>query len=78
MDFRDLLLKGELNRIEAEVDPVLEAARISFSDQRTPWIARAKGYPGFRLAGNVISTRSAWARALGTDVPSKTLESQAE
>jgi UbiD family decarboxylase len=70
MEFRDLLLGGELKRIDTEVDPYLEAASISIDDQKTPWIAPVKGYPDFRMAGNVISTRNSWARALGIDVDS--------
>ncbi|MGA1872545.1 MAG: UbiD family decarboxylase [Thermoplasmatota archaeon] len=66
MDFRDLLLGGEHHRIEDPVDPYLEASRLSIADQTKPWIAPAKGFEGFFLAGNVLSTREAIARSLGT------------
>ncbi|MGA1849170.1 MAG: UbiD family decarboxylase [Thermoplasmatota archaeon] len=68
MDLREVLLGGPFRDLGTEVDPMMEAASISASDQNIPWIARAKGFPGFRMAGNVLSTRDAIARALGVTV----------
>ena len=42
MDLREVFWGGPHKDIEAEVDPLLEAASISASDQIMPWIARAK------------------------------------
>ncbi|MFW3145513.1 MAG: UbiD family decarboxylase [Thermoplasmatota archaeon] len=70
MELRELLLGREHIEIDGDVDPYLEASKISRRDQRVPWIAPAKGYNGFRLSGNLLSTRLALASALGCDVPS--------
>jgi UbiD family decarboxylase len=67
MNFRDLLFIEELKRIDTEVDPYLEATELSFDDQKIPWIAPVKDHSDFRLAGNVISTRRSWGRALGVE-----------
>ncbi|MEA3558242.1 MAG: UbiD family decarboxylase, partial [Candidatus Thermoplasmatota archaeon] len=54
---------------ENEVDPYLGAARVSLEDQSVSWMAPVKGMPGWRLGGNIFSTRSSLARALCTEVP---------
>jgi len=68
MDLREVLRGGPHKEIGSDVDPYLEAAGISAADQRTAWIAGVKGHPGYRMAGNVLSTREAVARAMGTTV----------
>jgi UbiD family decarboxylase len=67
MEFRDFLGGTLKAGTPDSVDPYLEASAVSRSDQGMPWIARAKGHPGWRLAGNVVSTRGGIARMLGTD-----------
>ncbi|MGA1793699.1 MAG: UbiD family decarboxylase [Thermoplasmatota archaeon] len=66
MEFRDLLFGSEHRVLDTPVDPFLEAAKISMEDQRKAWIAPAKDHEGLFLAGNVLSTREALAKALGT------------
>jgi len=67
MEFRDFVNEATANIVEGDVDPYLGAARLSASDQRRPWIARARGQSNRFLAGNVFSTRAGISKAL--DVP---------
>jgi len=68
MEFRDLLKGNARPGTPGTVDPYLQAARISMEDPTSPWIAQAKGFPGFRIAGNVLSSRSTIASALGVEI----------
>jgi 2,5-furandicarboxylate decarboxylase 1 len=67
MEFRDLLKGAGRSGAPRTVDPYLQATEVSKRDPSVPWIARAKGHPGFRLAGNAVSSRVRIARALGVD-----------
>lgn len=69
MDFRELLSGMEYRNIEYEVDPYLEAASVCRKRPLTAWIAGASGFDGWRMAGNVYSSRETIAAALRTDIP---------
>ncbi|MBN1390985.1 MAG: UbiD family decarboxylase [Candidatus Thermoplasmatota archaeon] len=68
MQFRDLLSGNAFCRLNKPVDPYIEASSICREDLERPWFSPAKGHDGLFLAGNVLSSRSAFARALGTTV----------
>lgn len=67
MQFRDFLNLDGIRKIDGSVDPRLEAASVSRSDQRNPWVADARDHDGFRLGGNIFSTREALSRFLNTE-----------
>ena len=69
MDFREVLSGMEHRNIGHEVDPYLEAASICRKRPPTAWVAGASGFEGWRMAGNVYSSRETLAAALGTDIP---------
>jgi UbiD family decarboxylase len=72
MDLREILSRIEKRNLKEEVDPYLEASRECRADPLKAWIAQAKGHPGWRIAGNVYSTRDTLSMALSTDNPGVT------
>lgn len=74
-DFRDYLRlleeRGLLKRVKAEVDPKLEIGAICVKSLRMKGPAllfeNIKGYPGGKLATNVLSTLEQMAIAFGTE-----------
>ncbi len=68
MEIREFLKGPDHNELGRQVDPYLEAARISMDDQMSSWSAPVKNRPGWTMAGNIFSTRRSLAKALGTTV----------
>lgn len=68
MEFRDFRKISGVARIDEPVNPNLGAARMSRRDQIHPWISPAEGFPGFRLAGNIFSTREGLANWFNVNV----------
>lgn len=68
MDFREILENIRMRSIKRDIDPHLEASTICMEDRSGAWVAGAKGFEGWRLAGNIYSSRSTLAMALGTDL----------
>ncbi len=65
MDLRQVLSKIDVRELDSEVDPYLEASEICGKDLDRTWISDAKGFPGWKLAGNIYSRRDTLALALG-------------
>ena len=66
MEFRNVLQRSNARTLEDPVDPMFEASNICKEDRTTAWIAPAKGFRQFRLAGNVYPTRERVAHILKT------------
>jgi len=71
-DYLEALGKcGDMVRIEQEVDWDLEAGaivrRVCETQSPVPYFQNIKGYPGFRMAGALLSTYKRLAVALGLD-----------
>jgi UbiD family decarboxylase len=68
MDFRETIEKLGVVRRERAVDPFLEGSVISRKDMKSAWMADVKDDDKWSMAGNVYSSRSTLAMALGTDL----------
>ena len=62
---------GLLRRVECEVDPELEAAeilrRVMYSRGPAVLFERVRGFPGWRIAGNIFGTPAHFRVAFGVD-----------
>lgn len=66
MDLREVLGGIDVDHIEGEVDPYLEAAKVCDRDRSRAWISSSKDSESWRLAGNVYARRDTLALALNT------------
>lgn len=71
-DLRSYLdaVEGDLYRVAAEVSPRFEISAVLEQAERSGravLFERIEGYPGVRIAGNLVCSRRLAARALGTD-----------
>ena len=66
---QNLEQQGEIVRFTAEVDPHANVSALGWKTYdrlgKSSLFARLKGFPGWRLASQVIADRRKWAIALG-------------